>query len=251
MSMSTTVESPAKLTLTLAVAGVRDDGYHLIDAQMVSLELCDTITITESQDIRISVEGPFAHGVPTDETNLVHKALVLAQRTAHVHIVKNIPHGGGLGGGSTNAAAILRWANFTDLNAASALGADIPFCMVGGRAQVGGIGEIVHSLEFVPRDITLIIPPVHVSTPAVYRMWDQLGGPESDFDNDLEPAALAAVPELAMWRDRIEQAIGQRPRLAGSGATWFVHGHAEIPADSLTECAFVHTKTRPDAGRVL
>jgi len=246
----TTIESPAKLTLTLAVAGVREDGYHLIDAQMVSLDICDIITINNDSSTSITVDGPYAAGVPTDSSNLVHKALVLAGRTARVHITKNIPNGGGLGGGSTNAASVLRWADFTDLAAASRIGADIPFCMVGGRAQVGGIGEIVHSLEFVPRDITLFIPPVHVPTPAVYRMWDAMGGPESDFDNDLEPAALAAVPELAVWRNRIETVIGQRPRLAGSGATWFVPGHVEIPVNALGECAFVHTKTRPDAGRV-
>ena len=246
-----TIESPAKLTLTLAVAGVREDGYHLIDAQMVSLDICDLITIEDASTTSITVDGPYSAGVPTDESNLVHTALVLAGRTATVHITKNIPHGGGLGGGSTNAATILRWAEFHDREAASRIGADIPFCMVGGRAQVGGIGEIVHPLEFIPRDITLFIPPVHVPTPAVYRMWDAMGGPESDYDNDLEPAALAAVPALSQWRDRIENVIGQRPRLAGSGATWFVHGHVEIPVDSLGECAFVHTKTRPDAGRVL
>lgn len=246
----TIIESPAKLTLTLAVAGVREDGYHLIDAQMVSLEICDIITIDNHSTTTITVDGPYASGVPTDGSNLVHKALVLAGRTARVHITKNIPNGGGLGGGSTNAASVLRWADFTDLEAASRIGADIPFCMVGGRAQVGGIGEIVHPLEFAARDITLFIPPVHVPTPAVYRMWDSMGGPESDFDNDLEPAALAAVPELGLWRDRIEEVIGERPRLAGSGATWFVHGHVEIPPNALGECAFVHTKTRPDAGRV-
>jgi 4-diphosphocytidyl-2-C-methyl-D-erythritol kinase len=246
----TIIESPAKLTLTLAVAGVRDDGYHLIDAQMVSLDICDTIAIENASTTTITVDGPYAAGVPTDSSNLVHKALVLAGRTARVHITKNIPNGGGLGGGSTNAASVLRWADFTNLEAASRIGADIPFCMVGGRAQVGGIGEIVHSLEFVPRDITLFIPPVHVPTPAVYRMWDALGGPESDFDNDLEPAALAAVPELGIWRNLIEKVIGQRPRLAGSGATWFTDGHVEIPTNALGECAFVHTKTRPDAGRV-
>jgi len=246
----TTIESPAKLTLTLAVAGVREDGYHLIDAQMVSLDICDIITINNNSSTSITVDGPYAAGVPTDSSNLVHKALVLAGRTARVHITKNIPNGGGLGGGSTNAASVLRWADFTDLEAASRIGADIPFCMVGGRAQVGGIGEIVHPLEFSARDITLFIPPVHVPTPAVYRMWDAMGGPESDFDNDLEPAALATVPELAVWRNRIETVIGQRPRLAGSGATWFVPGHVEIPVNALGECAFVHTKTRPDAGRV-
>lgn len=246
----TIIESPAKLTVTLAVTDVRDDGYHLINAEMVALDVHDTITIEDARAISISVDGPFAHGVPTDTRNLVHKALELAGMTARIHIEKNIPHGGGLGGGSANAAAILRWAGFTDLERAAAVGADIPFCIVGGRATVTGIGEIIQPLDFVARDITLIVPPVVVSTPEVYRAWDSLGGPTGDFGNDLEPAALAAFPELSTWRDRIEDSFGARPHLAGSGATWFLDGHVEPRTTALAECVLVHTKTRPDAGRV-
>ena len=246
----TTIESPAKLTVSLSVTGVRDDGYHLIAAEMVALDLHDVIAIDDANDISISVDGPFAHGVPTDQRNLVYRALELAGTTAHVRITKNIPHGGGLGGGSANAAAILRWARFTDLEKAAAVGADIPFCMIGGRALVSGIGEIIQPQEFAARDITLVVPPVTVSTPVVYRMWDSLGGPSGDFGNDLEPAALAAFPELASWRDQIESALGQRPRLAGSGATWFLDGHVSAAPGTLDGCVVVHTKTRPDAGRV-
>ena len=245
-----TLESPAKLTMSLRVTGVRPDGYHLIDAEMVALDLHDTITVQPSDSISLTVDGPFADGVPTDSRNLVYKALSLANATARVHITKNIPHGGGLGGGSANAAALLRWASFTDFDAASTVGADIPFCMVGGRATVTGIGEKIQRLDFVARDITLVVPPVHVSTPAVYRMWDSLGGPRGDNDNDLEPAAIAAFPELGIWRDRIESALGQRPHLAGSGATWFVIGHSHPTSRELDGCVVVHTKTRPDAGRV-
>ena len=245
-----TLESPAKLTMSLRVTGVRPDGYHLIDAEMVALDLHDTITVQPSDSTSLTVDGPFADGVPTDNRNLVYKALSLANATARVHITKNIPHGGGLGGGSANAAALLRWAGFTDFDAASTIGADIPFCMVGGRAHVAGIGEKIQGLDFVSRDITLIVPPVHVSTPAVYRMWDLLGGPRGDNDNDLEPAAIAAFPELGIWRDRIESALGQRPHLAGSGATWFVIGHSHPASRELDGCVVVHTKTRPDAGRV-
>lgn len=246
----TTLESPAKLTMTLSVTGLRADGYHLIDAEMVALDLHDTIDIKPSAENVISVDGPFAHNVPTDHRNLVWKALDLAGVSARVHITKNIPHGGGLGGGSANAAAILRWAQFTDYEKAAAVGADIPFCMVGGRATVTGIGEIIAPLTFEERNVTLIVPPVNVSTPIVYRMWDSLGGPTGEFGNDLEPAALAAFPELAQWRDRIESACGQRPRLAGSGATWFLEGHVRPDTSVLGECVVVHTKTRPDAGRV-
>ncbi len=238
----TTLLAPAKLTWTLRVTGVRADGYHLIDAEMVSLAVHDVVTVTEPADRpagvpSIRVTGPFADGVPTDGSNLVARALDLAGRTATVVLDKRIPHGGGLGGGSTDAAAVLRWAGFgsdpatlaDDLAAAGRLGADIPFCIVGGRARVRGIGELVEPLPHVDRTVTLVIPPIHVSTPAVYRAWDDLGGPTAEGPNDLEPAAIAAVPELARWRDLIGDACGHAPVLAGSGATWFVpgeHGNA-------------------------
>jgi 4-diphosphocytidyl-2-C-methyl-D-erythritol kinase len=245
----TRIEAPAKLTLSLAITGVRNDGYHLIDAEMVALGLADDITLEESSTTRITVLGEFADGVPTDESNLVHKALSLVERTANVIIHKNIPHGGGLGGGSTNAAAVLRWAGCTDSAVAASIGADVPFTLHGGRARVTGIGEIVSSLPFVAHDITLFVPPVHVSTPLVYRTWDTMNGPKGDQGNDLEPAAIAAVPELAVWRDSIADAFGVRPRLAGSGATWFTEGH--VAGTAPHGLVVVHTTTRPDAGRVV
>ncbi len=206
------------------MTGLRSDGFHLIDAEMVSLGLHDLITIDPS-GTGISVTGPFAAGVPTDDSNLVATALRMVARTAHVTIDKRIPHGGGLGGGSTDAAAVLRWGEFgidpDSLVEASELGADISFCLVGGRAAVSGIGEIIEPLPHVDRDITLIIPPVAVSTPAAYRAWDDLGGPTGAGPNDLESAALAVEPRMAWWRDAIAEAIGEAPVLAGSGATWF------------------------------
>ena len=218
------IRAHAKLTRSLRIVGVRNDGFHLIDAEMVSLDLHDRLTI-DPDGHGISVTGPFAHGVPTDDSNLVARALAMVDRSAHVTIDKTIPHGGGLGGGSTDAASVLRWGGFgtgsDDLSAASRLGADISFCLVGGHARVRGIGESVEPLPHVHRTITLIIPPVSVSTPAAYRAWDELGGPTSDGPNDLEPAALAVEPRLAWWRDAIAARIGELPVLAGSGATWF------------------------------
>ena len=87
-----------------------------------------------------------------------------------------------------------------------------------------GIGDMVEPLPHVEHTVTLVIPPLGVSTPAAYRAWDALGGPTADGPNDLEPAAIAVEPALARWRDRIGDASGQTPVLAGSGATWFVHG---------------------------
>lgn len=230
---SVTIRAHAKLTRSLRMTGVRDDGFHLLDAEMVSLELHDVITIDPTGS-GISVIGPFAAGVPTDDSNLVARALEIVGWTAHVTIDKRIPHGGGLGGGSTDAAAVLRWGGYgadaASLVEASKLGADISFCLVGGRARVTGIGEIVDPLPHIDRGITLIIPPLAVSTPAAYRAWDDLGGPTSDGPNDLEAAALAVEPRLAWWRDAIAAAIGEAPVLAGSGATWFTE-HTASPLD--------------------
>jgi 4-diphosphocytidyl-2-C-methyl-D-erythritol kinase len=239
------LSAPAKLTLSLSITGVRPDGFHLIDAEMVSLDIADEVVIAPADSTAISVVGPYAAGVPTNESNLVYKALTLAQRTADVHIVKNIPHGGGLGGGSTDAAAVLRWAGFTNVEAAAALGADIAFCLNGGRARVTGIGDILEPLAPAAQDITLFIPPVHVSTPTVYKQWDSMGGPIGDNKNDLEPAALQAYPELAQWRDHIEAVSGHRPLLAGSGATWFIHGHQRRLTGLSDKVQVVYTVTQP------
>jgi 4-diphosphocytidyl-2-C-methyl-D-erythritol kinase len=238
------VDAPAKLTRTLRITGVRDDGYHLIDAEMVTLELCDRLTINH-RTRGLSADGPFAVGMPLDDSNLVAKALRLSGCSASVHIDKQIPHGGGLGGGSADAAAVLRWAGFDDLAAASRLGADIPFCLIGGRARVRGIGDIVEPLPFVDIAFTLIVPPLSVSTPAVYRSWDQMTGQASGGANDLELAAIAAVPELGKWRDRIAEVIGSAPTLAGSGATWFVEGHHERARELEPDVTVVFTRTRP------
>ncbi len=250
--MDTTVRAHAKLTLTLLVTGVRPDGYHLIDAEMVSLDLHDLITLTPSdRATHTSASGPFAPGLPLDGSNLINRALELTSTRADVHVDKRIPHGGGLGGGSTDAAAALRWSGFdtsTDaLERASLLGADIPFCLVGGRARVRGIGEIVDPLPHVDRVVTLVIPPFGVSTPAVYRMWDELGGPTGDGPNDLETAALGVEPRLGQWRELIRERTGVAPVLAGSGATWFTEGErANALADLIDEgAAVIVTRTVP------
>jgi len=251
---SQVLRAHAKLTLSLRVVGVRADGYHLIDAEMVSLDLSDSITVSAGEG-GITASGPFATGVPLDETNLVARALALHRGSAaagrgqalpetHVAISKQIPHGGGLGGGSTDAAAVLRWAGWGttthELSQAAAIGADIAFCMVGGRARVSGIGEIVESLPHLERTVTLVVPPIRVSTPAVYRAWDDLGGPTSSGQNDLESAALSVEPRLTEWRELIAARVGMAPTLAGSGATWFVEGeHQDALGDLVDEGALV------------
>jgi 4-diphosphocytidyl-2-C-methyl-D-erythritol kinase len=236
--MTLVLLAPAKLTLSLRIVGVRDDGYHEIDAEMVSLDLADRLTVGDGDRLEVrAADGGLA--VAADADNLVARALRSVGRTAHVVVDKAVPAGAGLGGGSSDAAAILRWAGVDDPAEAVRLGADVAFCLVGGRARVTGIGEIVDPLAFEARTFTLLTPPFGVPTPAVYRRWDDLGGPVGDGGNDLEPAALDLVPELAEVRDSLRDATGQRPRLAGSGGTWFVEG--EFPGEGRR---VVHTVPR-------
>lgn len=232
-----TLSAPAKLTTSLRVVGRRSDGYHLIEAEMVSLDLADRIVIGPGEGLTVVDAGSGrAAEVTVDEDNLVNRALRLCGRSARVEIHKRIPPGAGLGGGSADAAAILRWCGHRDVRGAAELGADVSFCLVGGRARVSGIGEIVEPLPFEPRTFTLLIPPFGCPTPAVYARWDEMGGPVGDHGNDLEPAALDVEPRLLEWRERLAEHTGQRPRLAGSGATWFVEG--SWPGQG---CVVVHT----------
>ena len=213
----------AKLTLSLRVVGVRDDGYHLLDAEMVTLDLADELVFSEGTNV-----------LPADD--LVSRALRAVGRDARVELTKRIPAGAGLGGGSADAACVLRWASCTDLSVAASVGADVPVCLVGGRARVRGIGEVVEPLPFEEgRVFTLLTPPLHVSTPGVYEAWDALGGPTADGPNDLEPAALRVEPRLAEWRDRLGDSTGVTPVLAGSGGTWFVEGsYPDVPGAVVT-----------------
>lgn len=222
-----TLFAPAKLTLSLRVTGVRHDGMHLIDAEMITLDFGDTLEIGPGS--AVAYAGTYTG--EGDGSDLVSRALALVGEQRHVHVTKRIPPGAGLGGGSSDAAAILRAAGFDDFDAAARMGADIAFCLAGGRARVTGIGEIVEPLPFVPTTVTLLTPPLHCSTPAVYRAWDDMGGPVGEHGNDLESAALAVEPELAVWRDRLSDHSGQRARLAGSGSTWFVEG--AFPGDHM------------------
>ncbi|GAC1528754.1 MAG: 4-(cytidine 5'-diphospho)-2-C-methyl-D-erythritol kinase [Acidimicrobiales bacterium] len=223
----------AKLTLSLRLTGVRPDGFHLLDAEMITLELADTLTFSEGDSLTVSDEVAGA-GTPlpvTDgEENLVSRAMRAVGRRAAVHLVKRIPAGAGLGGGSADAAAVLRWAgrasgSAADVALAASLGADVPFCVLGGRARVTGIGDELSPLPCLAGDpYTLLTPPLPVPTAAAYRAWDDLGGPTADGPNDLEVAAMVIEPRLGEWRDRLGRATGQTPVLAGSGSTWWVPG---------------------------
>ena len=223
----TRVLAPAKLTLSLQVTGVRDDGYHELDAEMVTLDLADELQIDEDgSGLVVEVEpGVAAAELPGPGQNLVERALEACGRRAGVGLTKRIPLGGGLGGGSADAGAVLRWAGCTDAAVAVRLGADVPFCLAGGRARVEGVGELVTALPFEPRQFLLLLPPFGVETAEVYRAWDF--DPGHAGPNALTAAALAVEPRLARWRDALRELSGCEPVLAGSGSTWFVETDAE------------------------
>jgi 4-diphosphocytidyl-2-C-methyl-D-erythritol kinase len=218
-----TVLAPAKLTKSLRITGVRDDGMHTIDAEMVTLDLFDELELEAGgAGVRFVESGYDVEFDPVD--NLITRAAELAGVVIRASVLKRIPAGAGLGGGSADAAAVLRWAGFSDVERAASIGADVAFCLVGGRARVRGVGELIEPLPFQAQTFTVVTPPIHCSTPAVYAKWDDMGGPMGDNGNDLEPAALAVEPALARARAMLGDASGETPRLAGSGSSWFVVG---------------------------
>jgi 4-diphosphocytidyl-2-C-methyl-D-erythritol kinase len=236
----TRVVAPAKLTVSLAVAGVRPDGYHELRSEMVSLSLADELTFSEGTGLTVEAD-PETHvqALSAGEDNLIVRALAAVGRRAAVHLVKRIPLGGGLGGGSTDAAAVLRWAGCADPMVALALGSDVPYSVVGGRALVEGTGETVTPLEFEAREYLLVFPPFGVNTARVYAAWDELGEPSSaeGRGNALTRAALAVEPRLQEWRDALGDLVGLEPTLAGSGSTWFVE--VDPPAAGLDDPTWV------------
>jgi len=234
------LRAPAKLTRALRVVGVRPDGYHLLEAEMATIDLADELEIEEGSDgLEVVDEVAWVGGdssqtgaarspFPLGRENLVSRALAAVDRRARVRLLKRVPAGAGLGGGSSDAAAVLRWAGALDPAVAVGLGADVPFCVVGGRALVRGVGELVEPLAFEAFTAVLVTPALTVSTPAVYRAWDVLGGPTGEHGNDLEQAAFVVEPRLRWWRDMITAVAGCEPRLAGSGGTWYLESDPEV-----------------------
>lgn len=242
-----TERAEAKLTRSLRVLGRRPDGYHLIEAEMVSVDLADRLDLAPCEDSggpdpgagpRDALEvidavawrgaspgagtAPPGCEVPSGGANLVVKALALAGASARVRLTKRIPAGAGLGGGSSDAAAVLRFFEVLDPDLAVRLGADVPFCLRGGRALVRGIGEQIEPLDFQPAAMVLCTPAIAVSTAEVYRAFDEVGPGRRAGTNDLEAAAISVEPELVRFRDLVAEVAGEPPTLAGSGSTWFV-----------------------------
>ena len=182
-----TLLANAKINTFLDITGKRADGYHLLETVMQSIDLADIVTIelTHDDEITVSSSDPT---IPEDEGNICYKAAdlyfaLLGERgSTDIYIDKRIPHGAGLGGGSADAAAVLRGLNelygkpfdeATMLRLAVKTGADVPFCMVGGTKLCRGIGEIMTAEEPYPAKYFLIVKPdFEFDTKAAYADYD-------------------------------------------------------------------------------
>lgn len=250
----TRLRAPAKLTWYLEVTARRDDGRHDLRSEMCTLDLADELEIDETGDY-LELTGRSEH-VALDETNLVRRALDLVERRAGVRVHKSIPAGGGLGGGSADAAAILRWAGGVSPAQAVELGGDVPFCQLGGRALVEGVGEVLTPLEFAPRPVTVILTGLQVDTAQCYRAFDQLVDEGLDVSgrNELTRAAFRVAPRLAEIARWVRAEFAVEPILAGSGSTLFVEGHvagegaAWDVASPVGSLHFRHCVTTPAPG---
>ena len=206
--------APAKLNLELRVLGLRADGSHEVETLIQAIDLCDLLTLAPAPAATLKVSGFF---VPSGEENLVLRAAAALGLKAEFGLHKLIPPGAGLGGGSSDAAAVLRAAGkgLADLaQIAARLGADVPFFLRGGRALATGRGERIRPLPPRPAWYALAWPGFEVSTAAVYRAWDQVGG---EGPNHLFRPACAVEPRLAEFA----AGLGKDWRMTGSGSAFF------------------------------
>jgi len=274
-----TVLAPAKLTLTLRVLGTRPDGFHELEALTVMVsEPADTVAFADAPAgaVELSVTGGGAD-VPHGEDNLVVRAAraVLPEGAGvRIALTKVTPSGAGLGGGSADAAAVLRvlrdrfdLAPAAVLAAAAALGSDVPVCVEGRPVMMRGRGEVLDPVEPAGTvDVVIAKPPFALATPPVFRAWDELGGPAARrsvppppavahlvdaLANDLEPAAEVVEPRLVGFREAFARVAGAEPLLAGSGSSYWT------PAADAATAARMAARVRDElgvetfAGRVL
>ncbi|MBI1367173.1 MAG: hypothetical protein GC162_00820 [Planctomycetes bacterium] len=257
---------PAKVNLALSVGRPREDGMHPICSWMVTVSLHDDLTITPTAggvefDIDWANDAlqPSAIDWPV-ESDLIAKAHCLMQQYVErplpvaVKLRKRIPVGAGLAGGSSDGATMLRALNEefnlglgrdTLCEIASHLGSDVAFFFHDGSAIVRDIGQQVQPAPLKkPMHLTLILPPLHCNTGAVYRTFDMISPDAALRDvviggvpfNDLAEAACRVEPKLAHLRQRVEGLIHQPVHVTGSGAAMFVIAADAPDARRLADC---------------
>lgn len=196
----------AKINLALHIVGRREDGYHLLDSLVAFAEppAADQITVAFGaplSDERLTITGPFGKGLPTGSGNVVVKAADAVGGISHVGLEKALPVAAGIGGGSADAAAVLRAAArrdgvdpHTHLDTALALGADVPVCLLGQACRMRGIGEVIEPVAMPRTPIVLINPRVGVPTGAVFDGLPSRDNPPLD-----TPSGFDSVDDLALW----------------------------------------------------
>jgi len=277
--LTLTLAPPAKLNLFLYVTGKRPDGFHELYSLMVPVDLRDRMRVAfEGEEICISCSHP---DVPEDSRNLVWKAADIFSRRyrekkaglpykgVRVELEKNIPVGGGLGGGSSDAAAMLTAANrhmsepFSNselMDIGLSLGADVPFFIHGGPAYAAGVGERLTPCTDLPDIYALICcPGVFSSTAEVFKKLDNgltlppnyimntgsnvlpKGQRPDKWDtlhNDLEGPACRLYPVIGATKEEMAFLLKQPVFMSGSGSSLFAlfsdHGRAESGLDTLS-----------------
>ncbi|SFJ00147.1 4-(cytidine 5'-diphospho)-2-C-methyl-D-erythritol kinase [Jannaschia pohangensis] len=243
--------APAKVNLTLHVTGRRADGYHLLDSLVAFADVGDGLSVSPGDALRVT--GPFAAGVPTDDTNLIRRALALAGQPRAVTLTKALPHPAGIGGGSSDAAAALRLVGADPgVAALLTLGADVPVCMGARAARMRGIGGAVDPVTLPRLHGVLVNPGLAVPTGAVFaRMATADNAGHGDLPhwpdataltdwlsaqrNDLETPALAIAPGIADVLSALRQAGASLARMSGSGATCFGLWPSRIAAEDAAQ----------------
>ena len=244
--------SNAKINLGLRVLNKREDGYHNLQSYFVEIDLRDELGFSSSATFQLFVEGA---NVPDDDSNLISKAYKIIRAKTEtvdteyaIHLKKKIPMGGGLGGGSSNAAATLNalnqlWKlNFTlqELEKMGVeLGADVPFFIKGGVQLVEGIGDILTPMDYAllkEYSFLLVVPPIHISTPWAYNALNKTLQPNKRlpkfsplskpmkwelFDNDFERVIRKTYPEISNIKEKLQNAGALYAGLSGSGSTVF------------------------------
>ena len=247
--------SNAKINLGLNVLNKRKDGYHNLHSLFVEIELADELLFTPSEMYQLTAEGDETTDLPLDENNFITQAYQLIRgkienvRTEYaIHIKKQIPMGGGLGGGSSNAATTLRALNelwkmklsqdSLELLGAK-LGADIPFFIRGSVQLIEGIGDILTPQNpklLIDLYFLLIVPPIHIATPWAYGALNKTLQPYKShpkfsphskpmkwelFDNDFERVIRKTYPEVGKIKENLQSAGALYAGLSGSGSTVF------------------------------
>ncbi len=296
MALHRIVQSaPAKLNLALSVGRPDEDGMHPICSWMVTISLSDELELSRLEAGSISRYAILWHEEARNRSEIdwsirhdlavrAHLALEQAVGRAlpvQLKLAKRIPVAGGLGGGSSDAAAMLLACNTlfglgltsNELQAVAApLGSDVSFFLYGGSALVEGRGECVTPLENRPNlHLVLIFPPVACPTGAIYRAFDEMAGPdrsglrphlvrelidlppaslrEMDLPNDLIEPAMSVKPELNEIRRKIKRAADRSVHLAGSGSSLFVICDDALHAQALAETIERETNLPAVAGR--